>query len=133
MELIVSIISFLKAVFPATVGSIIAVYRKRDDIDFKQLNAFDKFLTVLVAIGAIIVGICIGVWVGNAIVSYKELPFFFTPVIQFVTALSGLKLVDSVMKSVEAALDVVAKNVPPIIESIMKGIADKVSQFFGKK
>ena len=70
MELVTSLLTFAKGVFPATVGSVIAVWRKRKEVKLEEMNDFQRMSLVIVVICAIIVGVCIGKWVGGAIALY---------------------------------------------------------------
>ncbi|AJK27157.1 hypothetical protein BRC2024_KCUCJSVR_CDS_0131 [Acinetobacter phage vB_AbaM_KissB] len=133
MEFITSFIAFAKGVFPAAVGSVIAVWRKRNEVNFREMDAYQKASIILVALFAVLVGVCIGKWIGGAVAVYYTTSPFVTTLIEFATALNGLKLVDSLIKSVEAALDVVTKNVPVLIGNIVELISDKIEKIFGKK
>ncbi|WP_378347347.1 hypothetical protein [Acinetobacter baumannii] len=133
MEFLTSFIAFAKGVFPAAVGSVIAVWRKRNEVNFREMDAFQKASMISVALFAILVGICIGKWVGGAVAAYYTTSPMITTLIEFVTALNGLKIVDSAIKSVEAALDIVTKNVPVLVGNVVELISDKIEKIFGKK
>lgn len=102
MEFLASFIAFATGVFPATIGSVIAVWRKRNEVTYREMDVVQKASIVLVALFAIMVGVCIGKWVGGAIAAYYSTTPFITILIEFATALNGLKIVDSLIKSVEA-------------------------------
>lgn len=133
MEFLTSFIAFAKSVFPAAIGSVIAVWRKRNEVNFREMDAFQKASMLAVALFAILVGICIGKWVGGAVAAYYTTSPVITTLIEFVTALNGLKIVDSAIKSVEAALDIVTKNVPVLVGNVVELISDKIEKIFGKK
>lgn len=133
MELVTSLLTFAKGVFPATIGSIIAVWRKRKEVKLEDMSTFQKFSMVFVVISAIIIGVCIGKWVGGAIGLYFGIEQSVQMVlIEFVTALNGLKIVDSLIKGAESALDIVTENIPVLINKVVKVISDKIDKLFGK-
>ena len=134
MELVTSLLTFAKGVFPATVGSIIAVWRKRKEVKLEEMNDFQRMSLVIVIICAIIVGVCIGKWVGGAIALYFGIEQGVQVVlIEFATALNGLKIVDSLIKGAESALDIVTENIPILINKVVSAISDKIDKLFGKK
>lgn len=134
MELVTSLLTFAKGVFPATVGSIIAVWRKRKEVKFEEMSAYQKVSMLVVIISAIVIGVCIGKWVGGAIALYFGVEQGVQMVlIEFATALNGLKIVDSLIKSAESALDIVTENVPILINKVVGAISDKIDKLFGKK
>lgn len=134
MEFLTGFLTFAKGVFPATLGSILAVWKKRKDVKLSEMSASEKLSMVVVVVAAIIVGVCIGKWVGGAIGLYfgveQEVQLIL---IEFATALSGLKIIDSFSKSVESALDLVTENVPILFQKVIDAISDKIDKFFGKK
>lgn len=133
MELVTSLLTFAKGVFPATIGSIIAVWRKRKEVKLEDMSTFQKFSMVFVVISAIIIGVCIGKWVGGAIGLYFGIEQSVQMIlIEFVTALNGLKIVDSLIKGAESALDIVTENIPVLINKVVKVISDKIDKLFGK-
>lgn len=105
----------VKSHFPATLGAIIGAWNKRETRSsyivetFKQ-DLSGKLLITILAVFAIVMGVSIGKWVSVALVGYYELPQHVIPVIEFVTALNGIKIVDSVVKSVDKSLDVVSSE-----------------------
>ena len=92
------IVSVVKDYFPATVGAILGAWNKRGEKNSIQhilkTDCLDKLSITLIALFAIIVGVCIGKWVSVALVGYYELPEHVIPVLEFITALNGIKIVD---------------------------------------
>ena len=66
-----------------------------------------------------------------ALVGYYDLPTHVIPVLEFVTALNGIKLVDSVVKGVDKSLDVVADKLPKLVSNILDTLSDKFKKWFG--
>lgn len=129
------IFSVVKDYFPATLGAILGAWNKRGEKGslkyLLETNLSDKLSVTIIALFAIIVGVCIGKWVSVALVGYYELPPHSIPVLEFVTALNGIKLVDSVVKGVDKSLDIVAEKLPKIVSNILDTIADKFKKWFG--
>ena len=134
MELVTSLLTFAKGVFPATLGSIIAVWRKRKEVKFEEMSMYQKTSMLVVILCAIVVGVCIGKWVGGAIALYFGIEQGVQVIlIEFATALNGLKIVDSLIKGAESALDIITENTPIIANKIVSAIGDKIDKIFGKK
>ena len=129
------IFSVVKDYFPATLGAIVGAWNKRGERNsLKHLietSSLDKLSVTIIAIFAIVIGVCIGKWVSVALVGYYELPPHSIPVLEFVTALNGIKLVDSVVKGVDKSLDVIAEKLPKLVSSGIDLLTDKIKKWFG--
>ena len=129
------IFSVVKDYFPATLGAILGAWNKRGEKGslkyLLQTSVLDKLSVTVIALFAIIVGVCIGKWVSVALVGYYELPTHSIPVLEFVTALNGIKLVDSVVKGVDKSLDVIAEKLPKLVSSGIDLLTDKIKKWFG--
>ena len=129
------IFAVVKEYFPATLGAILGAWNKRGEKGrlkyLLQANLSERLSVTLIALFALILGVCIGKWVSVALVGYYTLPEHVIPVIEFVTALNGIKLVDSVVKGVDKSLDVIAEKLPKIVSSGLDTIAEKLKKWFG--
>ena len=129
------IFSVIREYFPATLGAILGAWNKRGvkgSIKYLlETNLSDKLSVIVIALFAIVVGFCIGKWVSVALVGYYELPQHSIPVLEFVTALNGIKLVDSVVKGVDKSLDVIAEKLPKLVSSGIDLLTDKIKKWFG--
>ena len=129
------IFSVIKDYFPATLGAIMGAWNKRGEKNsLKHLlstTSLDKLSVTFIAIFAIVIGVCIGKWVSAALVGYYDLPTHVIPVLEFVTALNGIKLVDTVVKGVDKSLDVVADKLPKLVSSLLDTLSDKFKKWFG--
>lgn len=129
------IFSVIKDYFPATLGAIIGAWNKRGERNsLKHLietSSLDKLSVTFIAVFAIVVGVCIGRWVSVALVGYYDLPEHVIPILEFVTAMNGIKLVDSVVKGVDKSLDVAAEKLPKLVSSILDSLSDKFKKWFG--
>ena len=129
------IFAAVKDYFPATLGAIIGAWNKRGEKNslkhLLETTSIDKLSVTFIALFAIIIGVCIGKWVSVALVGYYDLPTHVIPVLEFVTALNGIKLVDSVVKGVDKSLDVVAEKLPKLVSNILDTLSDKFKKWFG--
>ena len=129
------IFSVVKEYFPATLGAILGAWNKRGEKNhlkhLLQTSVLDKLSVTVIALFAILVGISIGRWVSVALVGYYELPPHSIPVLEFVTAMNGIKLVDSVVKGVDKSLDVIAEKLPKLVSSGIDLLTDKIKKWFG--
>ena len=128
------IFSVVKDYFPATLGAIIGAWNKRGEKNGIQhilkTGCLDKLSITFIALFAIIVGVCIGKWVSVALVGYYELPEHVIPVLEFVTALNGIKIVDSVVKGVDKSLDVISEKLPSLVSTVLDTLSDKIKKWF---
>lgn len=128
------IFSVVKEYFPATLGAIIGAWNKRGEKGslkyLLETSSFDKLLITIIAAFAIVVGICIGKWVSVALVGYYELPEHIIPVLEFITALNGIKIVDSVVKGVDKSLDVISEKLPSLVSTVLDTLSDKIKKWF---
>lgn len=125
----------IKEYFPATLGAIIGAWNKRKERgitlkSFKSLDLIDKFVITILATFAITVGIFLGKWVSIALIGYYDLPVHAIPVVEFVTALNGIKIIDSLVKAVDKSLDVVVDKVPKAVDSILESITNRIKKWF---
>lgn len=124
-----------KEYFPATLGAIIGAWNKRGEKGslkyLLETSSFDKLLVTIIAAFAILVGISIGRWVSVALTGYYDLPEHVIPILEFVTALNGIKLVDSVLKGVDKTLDIINDKLPKFISNIIDVIELKIKKWFG--
>jgi len=133
MEILTSFLAFFKGIFPALMGSLIAIWRKKDGVHFGDKTLGQKLTLTFVIVCAMIVGVCIGKWVGGAVVAYFGVEQSMQIIlIEFISALNGLKIVDSMVKSGESTLDIITENVPIFINKVFEAISDKIDKFFKK-
>ena len=129
------IFAVVKNYFPATLGAIIGAWNKRGEKGslkyFLETSPFDKLLITIIAAFAILVGISIGKWVSVALKSYYDLPEHVIPILEFVTALSSIKLVDSTLKIVDKTFDIINDKLPNFVYNILDYFEAKIKQWFG--
>lgn len=129
------IFAVVKEYFPATLGAILGAWNKRGEKGslkyLLETSSFDKLLITIIAAFAILVGISIGRWVSVALTGYYDLPEHVIPILEFVTALNGIKLVDSVLKGVDKTLDIINEKLPKFISNIIDVLELKIKKWFG--
>ena len=128
------IFAVVKEYFPATLGAIIGAWNKRGEKGslkyILETSSFDKLSITFIALFAIIVGVCIGKWVSTALVGYYELPEHVIPVLEFITALNGIKIADSVVKGVDKSLDVISEKLPSLVSTVLDTLSEKIKKWF---
>ena len=119
----VSIIGITKWLFPSLIGSLLAVWYKRNDIDWKNKTNLEKFLISFIALGAIIIGVVIGVTIANSIIVYTGLSeFWYQFGLYILCGLSSLKILDAVVKNTD---QVISKAIGGLLRAI-DNIIDKL-------
>ena len=119
----ISIIGIAKWLFPSLIGSLLAVWYKRNDIDWKSKTPLEKFLISFIALGAIIIGVVIGMAIANSIIVYTGLSeFWYQFGLYILCGLSSLKILDAVVKNTD---QVISKAIGGLIRAI-DNIIDKL-------
>ena len=130
------VFTVVKEYFPATLGAILGAWNKRGEKGslkyLLETSSFGKLLITIIAVFAILVGISIGKWVSVALTGYYDLPEHVIPIIEFVTSLNGIKIVDSTIKGIEKSLDVISDKLPKIVSSLLDVISNKIKKIFNK-
>ena len=116
----ISIIGIAKWLFPSLIGSLLAVWYKRNDIDWKNKTNFEKFLISFIALGAIIIGVVIGMAIANSIIVYTGLSeFWYQFGLYILCGLSSLKILDAVVKNTDQVLSKAVGGVLRVIDNII--------------
>ena len=122
----ISIISIAKWLFPSLIGSLLAVWYKRNDIDWKNKTHLEKFLISLVALGAIIIGVVIGMTIANSIVVYTGLSeFWYQFGLYILCGLSSLKILDAVVNNTDQVISKAISGVLKVIDNIIDKLIGK--------
>ena len=122
----ISIIGIAKWLFPSLIGSLLAVWYKRNDIDWKNKTPLEKFLISFIALGAIIIGIVIGMAIANSIIVYTGLSeFWYQFGLYILCGLSSLKILDAVVKNTD---HIISKS----IDGILRFIDNIIDKLIGK-
>ena len=121
-----SIIGIAKWLFPSLIGSLLAVWYKRNDIDWKNKTHLEKFLICLVALGAIIIGVVIGMAIANSIIVYTGLSeFWYQFGLYILCGLSSLKILDAVVKNTDQVISKAIGGILRVIDNIIDKLIGK--------
>ena len=116
----------LKWLFPSLIGSSLAVWYKRKDVDWGCSTTCDKIKVTLIGIGAIIIGVYIAHITGGAILEKFEITsYFYSSIVYGMCGLSSLKTLDAIVKNMDPILDMVTTGVKDAISGVIKSIVDK--------
>ena len=122
----ISIISIAKLLFPSLIGSLLAVWYKRNDIDWKNKTTLEKFLISFIALGAIIIGVVIGMAIANSIIVYTGLSeFWYQFGLYILCGLSSLKILDAVVKNTDQVVSKAIGGVLRVIDNIIDKLIGK--------
>ena len=122
----ISIIGIAKWLFPSLIGSLLAVWYKRNDIDWKNKTHLEKFLISLIALGAIVIGIVIGMAIANSIIVYTGLSeFWYQFGLYILCGLSSLKILDAVVKNTDQVISKAIDGLLKVIDNIIDKLIGK--------
>ena len=122
----ISIIGIAKWLFPSLIGSLLAVWYKRNDTDWKNKTHLEKFLISFIALGAIIIGVVIGMAIANSIIVYTGLSeFWYQFGLYILCGLSSLKILDAVVKNTDQVLSKAVGGVLRVIDNIIDKLIGK--------
>lgn len=121
-----SIIGIAKWLFPSLIGSLLAVWYKRNDIDWKNKNTTEKVLLSFIAFGAIIIGVVIGMAIANSIIVYTGLSeFWYQFGLYILCGLSSLKILDAVVKNTDQVISKAIGGILKVIDNIIDKLIGK--------
>ena len=122
----ISIIGIAKWLFPSLIGSLLAVWYKRNDIDWKIKTPLEKFLISFIALGAIIIGVVIGMAIANSIIVYTGLlEFWYQFGLYILCGLSSLKILDAVVKNTDQIISKAIDGILKVIDNIIDKLIGK--------
>ena len=122
----ISIISIAKLLFPSLIGSLLAVWYKRNDIDWKNKTPLEKFIISFIALGAIIIGVVIGMAIANSIIVYTGLSeFWYQFGLYILCGLSSLKILDAVVKNTDQVISKAIGGLLKVIDNIIDKLIGK--------
>lgn len=122
----ISIIGIAKGLFPSLIGSLLAVWYKRNDINWKNKTNLEKFLISLIALGAIIIGVVIGMTIANSIIVYTGLSeFWYQFGLYILCGLSSLKILDAIVKNTDQVISKAIGGTLKVIDNIIDKLIGK--------
>ena len=113
-----ALVAIIKWLFPATVGSCLAVYYKAKEIGWEEISKQEKIKTFLLATGAIFTGVFVAYILGGVIVEVWGLDNTTKAVIgiYMIAGLSGVKLVDAAAKNTSSWVDKIVDSITNLID-----------------
>ena len=116
----ISIVGILKWLLPSLVGSALAVWFKRNDVSWKEKGGADKFILSMIAIGAIIVGVIVGLTISNIIITYTGInEFWYQFGIHLMSSLTSLKVIDAFYKNTDEILKIVVDGIKKAVQKLI--------------
>lgn len=116
----ISIVGILKWLLPSLVGSALAVWFKRNDVSWKEKDRYDKFILSLIAFGAIIVGVIVGLAISNIIITYTGInEFWYQFGIHLMSSLTSLKVIDAFYKNTDEILKIVVDGIKKAVQKLI--------------
>lgn len=129
------IIVFLKAIMPALIGSGLAIWYRKDNVNLKDLSFTEKLSIFILVLAALFLGVWMSHVLGGALIQYSnvEPSSYYADLIKAAVGLSSLKILDSSIKSIDEILIAIRTGLVEIIKAIQEGIMSKIKRFFGDK
>lgn len=122
----ISIVGILKYLFPTLIGSLLAVWYKRNDVDWNNKTAFQKLQITMIGLGAIVVGCVIGLALSNGIIIYTGVnEFWYQFGIHIFCSLSSLKVLDAIVKNSDEILTI-------LTDGVKKGVKQLIDKIIGR-
>lgn len=116
----------LKWLFPSLIGSSLAVWYKRKDVDWGCSTTCDKIKVTLIGFGAIVIGVYIAHLIGGSIVEHFAITsYFYSSLIYGMSGLSSLKVLDAVVKNIDPILDIITSGIKDVIKAIVDVFSSK--------
>ena len=121
-----ALILALKWLFPSLIGAMLAVWYKKDDVDWNSKTTSQKFTTSFVGLFALIIGVTLSYAMGSAVIEIFNISVFgFQLLIYFGFGLSSLKILDAVVKNIDPILDIITSGVKDVVKGVVDSIAHK--------
>lgn len=121
-----SIVVALKWLFPSLIGSMLAVWYKRDEADWNSKTTPQKFMISLLGFLGVVIGVIISYALGGAVIeSFNISVLGFQFLIYFGCGLSSLKILDAVMKNIDPILEIITTGVKDVVKGTVDSITHK--------
>lgn len=120
----ISLIGVFHWLFPSLIGSALAVWYKRNDIDWSNKTGSEKLMLSLLGVAAIIVGVVIGLTIAKVVITYTGVSeYWYQFGIHLVSSLSSLKVLDIFVKN----MDEIFAMVVDAIKSALRKLINKLT------
>ena len=132
MDILFSLLAALKAFLPAIFGSLIAVWKRgsSSSTKLKDLALSEKLVLAVLIVFAFIISVFLGKWLGGAITLQFGFNSTWGVVVEFITAISSLKVIDGVLSSADGIVKVVVEKAPQVAVAFFDGLIDKIKKIF---
>lgn len=126
MEANTTAFGLLKLLFPSLIGSALAVWYKRNDVNWKQSSTIEKVTYSFIGLLAILFGCAIGHIMGNTVITYTGITdYWYSVSIFVVSGLCSLKIVDAIVKNSDDVIQLITTGVKKVIENFISKWSDK--------
>lgn len=120
MEANTTAFGLLKLLFPSLIGSALAVWYKRNDVNWKQSSVIEKITYSLIGLFAIMFGCVLGHIMGNSVITYTGITdYWYSVSIFVVSGLCSLKIVDAIVKNSDDVIQLITTGVKRVIENFL--------------
>ena len=121
-----AVIVALKWLFPSLIGAALAVWYKRNEVDWNSKTTAQKVVISLTGLLGVIIGIAISYALGGAVIESFNVDIWgFQFLIYLGCGLSGLKIIDAVMKNIDPILEIITTGVADAVKGIVDSITHK--------
>ena len=116
----------LKWLFPALIGATLAVWYKRNEVDWNSKTTAQKVAISLTGLLGVLIGIAISYALGGAVIESFNVDIWgFQFLIYLGCGLSSLKIIDAVMKNIDPILEIITTGVTDAVKGIVDSITHK--------
>ena len=121
-----AVIVALKWLFPSLIGAALAVWYKRDEVDWNSKTTAQKVVISLTGLLGVLIGIAISYALGGAVIESFNVDIWgFQFLIYLGCGLSGLKIIDAVMKNIDPILEIITTGVTDAVKGVVDSITHK--------
>lgn len=113
----------LKWLFPSLVGAVLAVWFKRNDIEWSDKTTLDKALYTLIGVCAVVFGCVIGFTIAQVIITYANISdYWYGFGIHIGSGLVSLKVLDAIIKNTDDLLTIITTGVKNVVKKFFNKI-----------
>ena len=121
-----AVIVALKWLFPSLIGAALAVWYKRNEVDWNSKTTAQKVVISLTGLLGVLIGVAISYALGGAVIESFNVDIWgFQFLIYLGCGLSSLKIIDAVMKNIDPILEIITKGLKDIVKGIVDSIVGK--------
>ncbi len=108
-----AILAFIKSLFPAFMGSVIAVWYNRNSKDSSEIKKYHILFIIFFVFFAVLLGVSVAHILGGSIIEYFNISHtsYYADLIKFFVAMSSLKIIDNSMKNADSIIEITFKGI----------------------